>query len=242
MRAKATACLTLCCALLHGCIVIPVPVARSSGPTDSSRAEVSNTLPEQIVSGRTTRTEVLLLLGEPDGRGDLRPLVHLRFARRARRRGLGVVHCGRGGLRRRGRGVEKLGNWNTSRRADHSLRRRRGGLRVSTSRKKIAPKTIGNCLDASGREIFAAEAAQRAMEEHVGSTRRGTARFSPGTHIFRMDRHYDLPRVQRLAAWQVRGMSGGNELLIAEHAILGTGPGPDINTGVLKAAIFRRDL
>ena len=50
-------------------MILPVP--RPAGPTRSSRIEVSAASLEQIVAGRTTRTEVLLLLGEPDGRADL---------------------------------------------------------------------------------------------------------------------------------------------------------------------------
>ena len=69
-RTNAVACLTLCCGLLHGWWSLPVPVPRSSGPAASSRAEVPKNLPGEIKAGEATRREVLLLLGEPDGRGD----------------------------------------------------------------------------------------------------------------------------------------------------------------------------
>lgn len=54
---------------LAGCIVLPVPVHQGSAPSAESRTNIEGTAP-QIVVGRTTRTQVLLTLGEPDGRAD----------------------------------------------------------------------------------------------------------------------------------------------------------------------------
>ena len=55
--------------LLPGCIVLPVPIPTSSGPSGGSRASVGTAAPAGIVAGETTRTQVLLKLGEPDVRG-----------------------------------------------------------------------------------------------------------------------------------------------------------------------------
>jgi len=115
-RATAAACLALCCGLLHGCIVLPVPVPRSSGPAASSRAEVSKTLPDQIIAGQTTRTQVLLTLGEPDGRGHQdRWFI---YSSRVGRGGIGwslvyAAGAGSGGVA----GAVKMGDWERARRA-----------------------------------------------------------------------------------------------------------------------------
>jgi hypothetical protein len=50
---------------LFGCFPYPVP----SGPLKDSRTNVPSHVPSWIVTGRTTRRELLLELGEPDGRG-----------------------------------------------------------------------------------------------------------------------------------------------------------------------------
>src|SRR5271168_2510161 len=118
MRSKATAlaCVVLCCGILHGCLILPIPVPRSSGPVAGSRAEVSKTLPEQVKAGETTRTDVLLLLGEPDGRGDLDRW--FTYGSRVGRGGVGwellwMVGPGYGGTG----GTIKLDDWEKVRRA-----------------------------------------------------------------------------------------------------------------------------
>jgi outer membrane protein assembly factor BamE (lipoprotein component of BamABCDE complex) len=45
-----------------------VPVQRAGTPAADSRADIDATTAPQIVAGHTTRTDVLLMLGEPDGR------------------------------------------------------------------------------------------------------------------------------------------------------------------------------
>jgi outer membrane protein assembly factor BamE (lipoprotein component of BamABCDE complex) len=55
---------------LSGCLVLPVPVHQSSETSSESRANVGPNTAPRIVPGSTTRTDVLLMLGEPDGRGD----------------------------------------------------------------------------------------------------------------------------------------------------------------------------
>lgn len=81
---KLCTCCASCLASLAGCASLPspvhldffdhspvtrdhVPMPRPLGPASGSRAEISKTLPDQIVAGQTTCREVLLLLGEPDG-------------------------------------------------------------------------------------------------------------------------------------------------------------------------------
>jgi hypothetical protein len=223
-------CLALCCGLLQGCVVIPVPVPRSSGPTKSSRVEVSNTLPEQIIAGQTTRAQVLLLLGEPDGRGDLDRW--FTYGSRVGRGGVGWALFIAAGLGYGGgaAGVAKLGDWNTSRRV--IIHFDGAGLVSDVDfAEKNCTEDNRNCLDAGGREIIAAEAAQSARVEHAAQLAAAgpvLARYASFVWI-----DYGYPQCSGLRLGKSR-LSVGNELLIAEHAILGTGQGPDSNTGALK--------
>ena len=52
----------LVCLLLHGCVPIPLPSGFELG-----RENLGDSAPGFIVSGKTTRVEVLLTLGEADG-------------------------------------------------------------------------------------------------------------------------------------------------------------------------------
>lgn len=52
--------------LLSGCVPVRLPPA---GHVLSSRVELPDRVPDFIVTGRTTRKDVLATLGEPDGRG-----------------------------------------------------------------------------------------------------------------------------------------------------------------------------
>ena len=54
---------------LTGCFPVPIP----QGDVPGSRQNVGDKVPEFIVAGKTTRTDVLLRLGEPDIASDARP-------------------------------------------------------------------------------------------------------------------------------------------------------------------------
>jgi len=54
---------------LTGCFPVPIP----QGEVPGSRQNVGDKVPEFIVAGKTTRTDVLLRLGEPDIGSDARP-------------------------------------------------------------------------------------------------------------------------------------------------------------------------
>lgn len=53
-------------AILCGCLPIP---ALPTGDRPGTRQNISDSVPEFIIAGTTTRTEVLFKLGEPDHRG-----------------------------------------------------------------------------------------------------------------------------------------------------------------------------
>jgi len=55
--------------LASGCVFVPIPEQRTAGPHPGSRTNITEQPPRNIVIGQTTRTEVLLMLGEPDGSG-----------------------------------------------------------------------------------------------------------------------------------------------------------------------------
>lgn len=59
--------LALTAAAISGCISLPFPLA--SGPLPDSRTNIAEQVPSSIAVGRTSRRDVLLELGEPDGSG-----------------------------------------------------------------------------------------------------------------------------------------------------------------------------
>lgn len=59
----------LCLATLAACVILPVPIPQAGGPTEASRTNVPLESPDGIVRGQTTRADVLMQFGEPDGRG-----------------------------------------------------------------------------------------------------------------------------------------------------------------------------
>jgi hypothetical protein len=64
-------CLRLSVACLAGTLAAAcVPIPLMPGDMDVSRTNIGATVPEFIVAGRTTRADVLLALGEPDGGGE----------------------------------------------------------------------------------------------------------------------------------------------------------------------------
>jgi hypothetical protein len=221
VKATAGACLMLGCGVLHGCIVLPVPVPRSSGPAANSRAEISKSLPEQIVAGETTRREVLLLLGEPDGRGDKDRW--FTFGSTVGRGGIGwslfyAVGGGYGGTA----GATKMGDWETVRRA--TIRFDDDGIasKVDFEEKNCTTErdAIGNqkCPDAGGREILSNEIVQRLAAQRAAQLElAGTVLSSYATFQWIAQNGSDC-RAMNLVS---REHGWGHDLLIAEHAILG---------------------
>jgi len=189
---------------------------RSSGPVQVSRAEVSKDLPARIVPGQTTRTEILLLLGEPDGRADRDRW--FAYSSRVGRGGMGwklfvAVGMGYGSAS----SVSKLGDWETARRAIIHFDSAGVVSNVDFEEKNCTLENR-NCPDAGGRDILAAEEEERAAAEHAVQLA-GAGTVLAGYGLF-MWVTYDAPDCRRLKLSR-SDYTSGKKLLIAEHAILG---------------------
>jgi hypothetical protein len=218
-RTAATALLIIGSGLLHGCFAIPVPVSRPSGPAAASRVEVSKTLPEQIVAGQTTRTEVLLLLGEPDGRGDLDRW--FTYGSRIGRGGAGWALLWGFGLPYGAAtgGIAALGDWETVHRA--IIRFDDSGV-VSTVDFIEKNCTAAKCIDVGGQEIKVAEEAERVLA--VRTTQLAAAGEILAKYAAFQWTVVHAPdcrgSTRALTHANVSDQGFGHELLIAEHAIL----------------------
>jgi hypothetical protein len=141
-------------AMLSACIVLPVPVPTSSGPHGGSRAGLGAAAPSDIVAGETTRTQVLLKLGEPDVRGldDL----WFSYSSLVGRGGVGwtlvyAVGAGSGGVA----GAHPLGNWDTSSRLTVKFDERGFVSAVSFDRKDCTSWNDKDCLAPADRTLVA---------------------------------------------------------------------------------------
>lgn len=149
----------LFCAPLSGCIVLPVPVPTAAGPHASSRTNVGASVPESMVVGQTTRTQVLLALGEPDGgAADESWFVYGAVERRGGLRWAWVAAVG-AGYGGGAVGGGPLGNWDSSRRL--TIRFDESGI-VSGASVEQRDCTLGHgCLDVAGGDISRADDAAR---------------------------------------------------------------------------------
>jgi outer membrane protein assembly factor BamE (lipoprotein component of BamABCDE complex) len=141
-------------ALLSACIVLPVPVPTSSGAHGGSRASLGTAAPSDIVAGETTRTEVLLKLGEPDVRGlDDRWFSYNSLVGRGGVRWTLVYAVGAGGGGTGG--ANSLGNWDTSSRLTVKFDDRGFVSAVSFDRKDCTAWDANNCLAGADQTLVA---------------------------------------------------------------------------------------
>ncbi|MDN0084652.1 hypothetical protein QU487_18110 [Crenobacter sp. SG2305] len=73
---------------LAACIILPL----SEGPSPDTRQNITDQVPTFIVAGVTTRAEVLLRLGEPDGTTEHD--LQFTYTKGVRTGGLGILMCG----------------------------------------------------------------------------------------------------------------------------------------------------
>ena len=152
----------LFCASLSGCIVLPVPVPTSAGPLAASRTNLGTRVPDSMVIGQTTRTQLLLALGEPDGRAtDDSWFVYGAVERRGGLRWAWVAAVG-AGYGGGAVGGGPLGNWDTSRRL--TIRFDENGIVSDASieqRNCSASRGDSGCVDIVGGDISARDEARR---------------------------------------------------------------------------------
>src|SRR5215469_13361685 len=97
---------------LAGCVILPIPVARSSGAVATYRSNVDDQVSATLVRGSTTRRQVLLDLGEPDGRGaDDRWFTYQSVSRRGGLHWAYIIGAEGGGG-----SIGSIDNWDTARR------------------------------------------------------------------------------------------------------------------------------
>jgi outer membrane protein assembly factor BamE (lipoprotein component of BamABCDE complex) len=145
-------------ASLSGCLPIPVP--RTSGANSAYRTEINDRVPESLVQGSTTRRQVLLELGEPDGRGsDDEWFTYQSVSRRGGLRWAVFIDAVFAG------GVTTLDSWDTARRL--TIRFDEQGIvsSVSLERKNCTDKTDFlqgfDCPSASGDDLAKADMKRR---------------------------------------------------------------------------------
>jgi len=119
--------------------MIPVPVPRTAGPVEGSRTNVDAQTSRQIVVGQATRTDVVALLGEPDGRA----LDDSWFTYGSLRRlgGIGWADS-----------LRDYGDWNSSNRL--VVRFDKGGVVSSTDfSERNCTASRHDCLDPAGSDL-----------------------------------------------------------------------------------------
>jgi len=140
--------------LLSGCIALPVPVPQSAGPKPDSRTNIGDKPPAGIVFGETTRTQVLLMLGEPDGRAaDDGWFTYGSLAQRGGVHWLLFVATTGGG------GAFPIDDWDTSRRLTVRFDARGVVSGVALDQRNCN----GNCLEPRGEDLAKADAQAAAL-------------------------------------------------------------------------------
>jgi hypothetical protein len=143
-------------ALLSGCIVLPAPIPTSSDPSRGSRASVGAAAPGDIVAGETTRTQVLLKLGEPDVRGldDL----WFSYSSLVGRGGVRwMLVYAAGGYAGGTGGAHSLGQWDASSRLTVKFDERGIVSAVSFDRKDCTAWDTHDCLPRADSTLVAAD-------------------------------------------------------------------------------------
>jgi hypothetical protein len=144
--------------LVAGCVVLPIPVERNAAPNPASRANIEDKPPPSIVSGETTRAQVLLTLGEPDGRGlgD----AWFTYGSVAER---GGVHWYFVAVAGTGAGAGPLDNWDNSRRLTVRFDERGVVTDVAVDRKNCNAVAYNTCLSARGGDLAEVDARRAAL-------------------------------------------------------------------------------
>jgi outer membrane protein assembly factor BamE (lipoprotein component of BamABCDE complex) len=143
---------------LAGCVFLPIPVARSAGAIASYRSNIDDQVPATLMQGSATRRQVLLDLGEPDGRGAAdRWFTYQSVSRR------GGLHWAYIAGAEGGAGsIGSIDNWDTARRLTIRFDDRGVVSSVAFDRKNCTDSFLDSatCPSASGKDLTKAD------EEH----------------------------------------------------------------------------
>jgi hypothetical protein len=147
---------------LSGCIILPIPVARTSGAIPTYRSNIGDQAPATLVQGSTTRRQVLLELGEPDGRGaDDRWFTYESVSRRGGLHWAYVVgaETGRGA-------IGSIDDWDTARRLTIRFDDRGVIAGVSLDQKNCTNSFLdsADCPSASGEDLAKVDEEQRGVQ------------------------------------------------------------------------------
>ena len=187
-----TSALLLSFVLMSGCAP-PIPVVQAQGPIKSSRTNLDEKTSTRIVPKQTTRTQTLLMLGEPDGRGP--DDSWFSYGSMAQRGGVRVIWN------------NFIGDWDSSQRL---LIRFDAQAVVSSVQfaQRNCTDANHNCLEITGADMFAVD------DSRVAASGQTLARYTHESVEW-----WSSPTC-RLKDRPSGGEAGsGHELLITEHAI-----------------------
>jgi hypothetical protein len=169
---------------MAGCIVVPIPVHQTAGTYPASRSAVADAPPAMLAVGEEARIEVLMELGEPDGRAvDDSWFTYETVVQRGGVRWLAamVVSAGYSGG---SASASPMGDWDTSRRlvirftADGIVSAATVDQRRCTAWGGVSTEGswAGDCLDARGGDL-AAEDEQRRGDALIAGAGAVAARY-----------------------------------------------------------------
>jgi hypothetical protein len=184
--------LLLAFALMSGCAP-PIPVVQAKGPMKSSRTNLDERTSSRIVPKQTTRTQTLLMLGEPDGRGP--DDSWFSYGSMAQRGGLRVIW------------YTYYGDWDSSQRLlirfdEHDV--------VSSVQfvQRNCTDAMSNCLELTGADLFAVD------DSRVAASGRLLAHYDNDVVEW-----WSSPTCRLKDRSRAVEAGNGNALRITEHAI-----------------------
>jgi hypothetical protein len=207
-RALALASTVAIAANLSGCIILPIPVARTAGAVNTYRSNIGDQTPTPFVQGTTTRRQVLLDLGEPDGRAaDDSWFTYEAVSRRPGLHWAYVV-----GVEGGNGSIGAIDSWDTARRLTIRFDERGVVAAASLDRKNCTNSFLdtANCPSAVGSDIAQADEERRG-EQLIASSGSVLGRYGPfellrGTGAACAFRH-NLPE------------SGGDQFIVMQQRV-----------------------
>ena len=164
--------------ILSACIAVPIPVHQSAGAIPSYRSNIDEERTSKIVEGVTTRREVLLELGQPDGRAvDDHWFTYQSIARR------GGTHWAIAIMTQNKGGIESIDDWDTARRVtirfdDHGVV---ANIAVEQKNCTTWATDYPDCPSPAGVDLRVADEEERG-KQLLASSGLELTRLQPGEH------------------------------------------------------------